>query len=174
MYNSHVDHYGCPEWAAMKWTCSMEYKDYYKILGVDKGADAKAIKKAYRKLAREYHPDVKPGDKAAEARFKEINEAYEVLGDAEKRARYDQLGANWERFQQGGGRPGDFDWSQYAGAPGGQPGGVRYTTNVNMEDLQDLFGGDFQFSDFFSQLFGGGAPGAGSRGATPRPRRGRG
>jgi curved DNA-binding protein len=162
----------------MKWTCGMEYKDYYKILGVDKGADAKAIKKAYRKLAREYHPDVKPGDKVAEARFKEINEAYEVLGDPDKRSRYDQLGANWERFQQGGGRPGDFDWSQYAGGTGGAPGGVRYTTNV--EDLRDLFGGDFQFSDFFSQLFGGGipggAPGAGGRGGrggyTPRPRRG--
>ena len=71
----------------------MDYKDYYKTLGVDKGADEKEIKKAYRRLARQFHPDMNPGDKAAEARFKEINEANEVLSDAEKRRKYDELGS---------------------------------------------------------------------------------
>ncbi|MEJ2560915.1 MAG: DnaJ domain-containing protein, partial [Anaerolineae bacterium] len=89
----------------------MEYKDYYKILGVDKNATEKEIKSAFRKLARQYHPDVNPDDPQAEARFKEINEAYEVLGDPEKRAKYDQLGADWQRWQRSGGQPGDFDWS---------------------------------------------------------------
>jgi len=74
----------------------MEYKDYYKILGVARGASADEIKKAFRKLARKYHPDVNPGDKKAEAKFKEINEAYEVLSDAEKRNKYDTLGPNWQ------------------------------------------------------------------------------
>ena len=98
----------------------MEYKDYYKILGVDKNADEKEIKKAYRRLARQYHPDVNPGDKAAEPRFKEINEANEVLSDPEKRRKYDELGQNYQRWQQTGGQGGGFDWSQWAaGAPGG-------------------------------------------------------
>ena len=83
----------------------MEYKDYYKILGVDKNADEKEIKKAYRKLARQYHPDVNPDNKDAEARFKEANEAYEVLGDAEKRQKYDRLGANWNAYQGAGRDP---------------------------------------------------------------------
>jgi len=98
----------------------MEYKDYYKILGVDRNADEKEIKKAYRRLARQYHPDVNPGDKAAEARFKEINEANEVLSDSEKRRKYDALGQQYQRWQQTGGQPGGFDWSQWVGA--GQPG----------------------------------------------------
>jgi len=131
----------------------MEYKDYYDILGVSRDADEKEIKRAFRRLARKHHPDVNPGDPEAEERFKEINEAYEVLSDPEKRRKYDQLGADWSRWQQTGGRPGDFDWSRWTtGAPGGQRVYVRQGTP---EDLEDLFGGASPFSDFFAQIFGG-------------------
>lgn len=144
----------------------MEYKDYYKILDVDRTADEKEIKKAYRRLARQYHPDMKPGDKAAEARFKEINEANEVLSDAEKRRKYDELGQNYQRWQQTG-QPGGFDWSQWTG--GGRPGGTRVEYG-DVQDLNDLFGGA-GFSDFFQAIFGGmagGRPGA-ARAARARP-----
>jgi curved DNA-binding protein len=149
----------------------MEYKDYYKTLGVEKSATEKDIKRAFRRLARQYHPDVNPDDPQAEERFKEINEAYEVLSDPEKRSKYDRLGADWQRWQQSGGGPGGFDWSRYAT---GQPGGVhvRYGTP---EDLQDLFGGGSPFSDFFSQIFGGmggAAPGGGGFQYQMSPRRG--
>jgi curved DNA-binding protein len=155
----------------------MDYKDYYKILGVEKSADEKEIKKAYRKLAREYHPDVNPGNKEAEARFKEANEAYEVLGDADKRQKYDRLGANWNAFQSAGRDPSGFDWSQWTA---GGPGGPR--VNVQYGDLNDLFGqGGGGFSEFFQSIFGGaGGQGGGAgapfgRGAPsqPRPARGR-
>ncbi len=131
----------------------MEYKDYYKILGVERNADEKEIKKAYRRLARQFHPDMKPGDKAAEARFKEINEANEVLSDPEKRRKYDELGQNYQRWQQAGGAPGGFDWSQWAASQprGGQPGGPR----VEYANVEDLFGGSGGFSDFFEAIFGG-------------------
>ncbi len=131
----------------------MEYKDYYKILGVDRNATEREIKQAYRKLARQYHPDVNPGDKAAEERFKEINEAYEVLSDPEKRKKYDQFGAYWQQFTRAGGRPEDFDWSRWT-ATG--PGGQRvYTRTVTPEELEEIFGGLGGFSDFFQTLFGG-------------------
>jgi len=114
----------------------MDYKDYYKILGVSRGASADEIKKAFRKLARKHHPDVNPGDKKAEEKFKEINEAYEVLSDPDKRHKYDTLGPNWrDQFGPGtstrrtytyGGRPSSFDFE--TGGPG--------------------------FSEFFEALFG--------------------
>lgn len=126
----------------------MDYKDYYKILNVGKNADEKEIKKAYRRLARQYHPDMNPGDKAAEARFKEINEANEVLSDPEKRRKYDELGQNYQRWQQAGGQPNGFDWSEYTS------GGTR-TEYADIKDLNDLFGGS-GFSDFFDTIFGGG------------------
>ena len=104
----------------------MEFKDYYKTLGVAKTASEAEIKKAYRKLARQYHPDLNPGDKAAETRFKEINEAHEVLGDPDKRKKYDELGANWRQYEQAAS-------SGAAGGPGGgwSTGGYRTVTPEN-------------------------------------------
>ena len=149
----------------------MEYKDYYQTLGVERKADEKEIRRAYRRLARQCHPDVNPGDKQAEEHFKEINEAYEVLSDAEKRQKYDRLGADWQRYQRTGGDPQGFDWSQWRG---GAPGGGR--VHVEYADLGDLFGGqDGPFSDFFSTIFGdvGREPKADRfGGAQRRPRRG--
>jgi curved DNA-binding protein len=143
----------------------MDYKDYYQILGVPRDASEKDIKSAFRKLARQYHPDVNPGDKAAEEKFKSINEAYEVLSDAEKRKKYDAFGADWERYQQAGGQPGGFDFSQWRAQPGdGAQWEVRYG---NPEDFADLFGQGEPYSDFFSTLFGRGA-----RARTSGPRRG--
>jgi curved DNA-binding protein len=125
----------------------MEYKDYYKILGVPKNASNEDVKSAYRKLAMKYHPDKNPGDKSAENKFKEINEAYEVLRDSQKRSRYDQLGDSYHRYQQTGGAPGGFNWDEwFTQAPGGR--------TVRM-DAEDLFGGLGGFSDFFSAIFGG-------------------
>ncbi|MGD8998261.1 MAG: J domain-containing protein [Anaerolineae bacterium] len=129
----------------------MKYKDYYDVLGVDRGAAEKEIKQAFRRLARQWHPDVNPDDSRAEERFKEINEAYEVLSDPDKRTKYDRLGHSWKQWQRGGGDPGQFDWSQwFAGAPGGTH--VRWSG-----DLGDLFGGagGGVFSDFFNAIFGG-------------------
>src|SRR5262245_49697342 len=109
----------------------MDYRDYYQTLGVDRTAGESDIKKAYRKLARKYHPDINPGNAEAEAKFKEINEAYEVLSDKEKRDKYDRFGRDWQRVGQGVGQGVPPDW--------GQPGSYE--------------GGDF--SDFFETLFGG-------------------
>jgi len=124
-----------------------KFRDYYETLGVSRSAPPEEIKKAYRKLARKFHPDLNPRDKTAEERFKGINEAYEVLSDKEKRGRYDALGANW--------KPG----MDYTPPPGQQ--GYR-GQNVNVGDLGDLFGAAGRsggFSDFFEALFGGRAPG---------------
>src|SRR5512140_3757352 len=115
----------------------MDYKDYYQVLGVERSASADDVRKAYRKLAMQYHPDRNPGNKQAEDRFKEINEAYQVLSDSQKRARYDQLGSAYSNWQQRGGGPSDFDWSQWTGGAG-MPGGTR----VEVGDLNDLFGED--------------------------------
>lgn len=129
----------------------MEYQDYYKTLGVERNASDAEIKKAYRKLAMKFHPDRNQGDSAAEEKFKQINEAYQVLSDSTKRARYDQLGESYSRYQQTGGAPGGFNWQDWTSQQGGQPGGVR----VDMGNLNDLFGGAGGFSDFFSAIFGG-------------------
>ncbi len=134
----------------------MEYRDYYKILNVGKNANQDEIKKAYRKLAREYHPDVNPDDPNAEEKFKDINEAYQVLSDDEKREKYDRFGSQWKHYQQTGGRAEDFDWSQWAAQ--GQRGGAQYRT-VTQEEFEQMFGGGMGgfggFSDFFETLFGG-------------------
>jgi curved DNA-binding protein len=135
----------------------MEFKDYYKVLGVQRTADQKAISQAFRKLARQHHPDVNRNDKQAEAKFKEINEAYQVLHDPEKRAKYDEIldlrqrGGGWEEMLRRGAGP----------APGGDG---TYTIYGSPENLAE-------FSDFFQQLFGGlaGGPfGAGAAGGTPK------
>ncbi len=131
----------------------MEYKDYYATLGVPKTASQAEIKKAYRKLARELHPDTNT-DPAAEKRFKEANEAHAVLTDPEKRKQYDELGANWQAYQHAGyGSGGATDWAGFGGAPGGTRWSYRTTTSA--EDL----GG---FSDFFRQFFGGASGTAGA------------
>src|SRR5262245_31824275 len=100
--------------------CAMNYQDYYATLGVERSASADEIKKAYRKLARQYHPDINPGNKEAEAKFKAINEAYEVLSDKEKREKYDRFGHDWQRYQQGAG---GFDWGSGGGSPFGGASG---------------------------------------------------
>lgn len=118
----------------------MDYKDYYKVLGVDRKADEKEIKSAYRQLALKYHPDKNPD---SEEHFKEINEAYEVLGDSDKRAKYDRLGSSYRTWERAGQAPAGFDWSRWSS------GGTR----VDAGDFGDLFGGG-GFSDFFNAVFG--------------------
>lgn len=174
----------------------MEFQDYYAILGVPKTATEKEIKAAYRKKARQYHPDLNPNDEAAVEKFKQAAEANEVLSDPEKRKAYDALGEQWRDYEQwkkaaeaagqpsgiedfqrvlrgygagarGGGGGGAYSYE--GGFPGG--GGSTYTT-YSQEDLEDLFGGDNPFSDFFQSSFGGGGGSRSSRRSTA-PRRGR-
>jgi DnaJ-class molecular chaperone len=158
----------------------MDFKDYYSTLGVSKTATDKELKQAFRKLARKHHPDVNPGDKSAESKFKEINEAYEVLGDPAKRKKYDELGANWRAYENvppgGAGGPG-FGWNVNTG---GQPGGGYRT--MTEDEMREMFGGDNSpFSDFFQTFFGGGGGagfggevrGGAGRGGRARARAGR-
>ncbi len=140
----------------------MEYKDYYQILGVSRNASQEEIKRAYRKLARQLHPDVNPDDKAAEERFKDINEAHEVLSDTEKRRRYDQLGTGWNQWQRTGGVPGGFE--DFARQWFGQTG-----PNVQYTNLDDLFG-QGNLGDLLETLLGFG----GTRAGTTRRRARRG
>jgi len=147
----------------------LDYKDYYAVLGVPRTASQADIKKAFRKLARQHHPDAKPGDTASERRFKEVNEANEVLSDAERRKQYDELGANWEAISRarasGGGAGSPFGF----GGAGPAGGNVRYEFRTS--------GDPGEFSDFFRVFFGQEAaepgassqpPGRGTR-ATGRP-----
>jgi len=162
----------------------MDFKDYYSTLGVAKTATDKEIKTAYRKMARKHHPDVNPGDKAAETRFKELTEAYEVLGDPAKRKKYDELGANWRMYEAAGAAPG--------GAGSAYPGGGAWNVNMGgsgagggfrtmtQEEMNEMFGGGSggdadPFSDFFHAFFGGapGEPSGPSAGSSARGRGGR-
>jgi curved DNA-binding protein len=118
----------------------MEYRDYYKTLGVNQSASQDEIKSAYRKLAMQYHPDRNQGDPTAEDKFKEINEAYQVLSDPEARTKYDRLGNSYQDWKQHGGQ-GDFNWSHWT-----QPGGSTQYTTADMN----------AFSDFFTRIFGAG------------------
>jgi curved DNA-binding protein len=157
---------------------AVEFKDYYKILGVKKNASEKEIRSAFRKLARKYHPDVNPNNKEAEEKFKEINEANEVLSDPEKRKQYDEMMDYYEKYGQWPGAAAGAG----AGARGGYgPGGGAYQyRTVSPEDLNDLFGGQSPFSDFFETYFGsggiggvGGMSGSGRRAGTySQPTRG--
>src|SRR5258706_13011541 len=119
----------------------MEFKDYYSTLGVAKTAAEKEIKQAYRKLARKHHPDVNPNDKSAEAKFKAINEAYEVLGDPAKRKKYDELGSNWRMYEQAGapggpGAPGAGGaWGVNFGGGGPPGGGFRTMTEQGKREM---------------------------------------
>ncbi|MBX9852822.1 MAG: DnaJ domain-containing protein [Cytophagaceae bacterium] len=126
-------------------------KDYYKVLGVTKNASQEEIKKSYRKLAVKYHPDKNAGNKNAEEKFKELNEAYEVLSDPDKRKKYDRFGENWAKIDEA-------QYQQYRDFGKGHSEGGRYET-INEEDFQNIFGRE-DFADIFSNLFGGAGGGS--------------
>ena len=161
--------------------------DYYKTLGVSTTATEQEIKKAFRKLAQKYHPDKNSGDLSAEQRFKEINEAYSVLSDEEKRKQYDRFGANWEQYARSGVNPDDFARYGFGGQGGAEQGyggfggqGGRQSMNMSPEEFEQLFGsgGASGYSTIFDSLFGGQRQGRSSRGGmgfdtrtvTPPPR----
>ena len=154
----------------------MDYQDYYSVLGVGKDASEGEIKRAYRKLARKYHPDVNPGDKASEEQFKRVNEAYQVLSDPEKRGKYERFGAQWEQYERAGGQPQDFDWGAWQPQPGA---GQSYTRTVRAEEFEQMFGGGGAGGfDFFETLFGSTGRGqyevfGEGQAYQPRPRRGK-
>ncbi len=129
----------------------MDFKDYYKVLGVAKTASADEIKKAYRKLAMKYHPDKNKGNKEAEAKFKEISEAYEVLKDTQKRQKYDNLGSSYSQFRQRGNPNTDFNWSDWFSSSKQRKKGRAYST------FGEYFDGGGGVSDFFEKIFGSGA-----------------
>lgn len=143
----------------------MEFKDYYKILGVEKTATKEEIKKAYRKLAQKYHPDMNQNNKESEERFKEISEAYEVLKDSDRRAKYDNLGSSYNRHRQSGGMNNDFDWSSWFS-------GQQQSQNRGYSNVGDMFGNDSggSVSDFFERIFGGGFAGGQRTRTQSRPR----
>jgi curved DNA-binding protein len=127
--------------------------DYYEVLGVPRTATQKEIGAAFRKLARKHHPDLNAGDKQAEARFKELSEAHEVLSDPKKRQLYDEFGSNWASAQAAGVRPGQGGPGGFRPQPGAGPG-VQYRT-VTPEEMEDLFGESGGFGDIFGSIFGG-------------------
>lgn len=137
---------------------AVDYKDYYKILGVKKDASEKEIRQAFRKLARQHHPDVNPNNTAAEDKFKEINEANEVLSDPEKRKKYDEMSAYYQQYGQWPGATGSAGAGGYGGFGGTEGGRYEYRT-INEDDLRDMFGDQSGFSDFFETLFGSAATG---------------
>jgi curved DNA-binding protein len=158
----------------------MDFKDYYEILGVPPNADKKIIQQTYRQLARKFHPDVNPGDKEAEEKFKTINEAYQVLSNAEQRKKYDQLRDQYQQWQHAGGGQQDFDWQNWSASKAGteassQPGKGVHVEYASPEDLEDLFGDASPYSDFFTNIFGQSRRGVkGSTQSAPSsPRRGR-
>ncbi|MHB8126900.1 MAG: DnaJ C-terminal domain-containing protein [Desulfitobacteriaceae bacterium] len=158
----------------------MDFKDYYNVLGVKPDADSKTIKKTYHQLAKKYHPDVNPGDKNAESKFKEVTEAYQAIIDPEKRKKYDELRQNYQQWQQQGGR-GNFDWDRWQT----NPGTGNYSRTMTPEEFAKVFGnyGGMDemgggFSDFFSTIFGMGSEASHRRGScgahgAPRARAGR-
>jgi curved DNA-binding protein len=149
----------------------MDFKDYYGVLGVPPDAEKKVVQRTFRQLARKYHPDVNPGNKEAEEKFKTINEAYQVLLDAEKREKYDELRVQYQQWQQTGGRQQDYNWQNWSARPG-QGAHVQYG---NPEDLEDLFGSESPYSDFFNSIFGQARRSGRGKGpgTPPSPRRGR-
>ena len=156
----------------------MDFKDYYELLGVEPNAEKKLIQQTFRKLARKFHPDVNPGNKEAEEKFKTYNEAYQVLSDAKQRKKYDEARTQYLEWQTAGRPQQDFDWQNWSTARSGtgtnlNPGNKRRNQYASAEDMEDLFGSDSPYSDFFSSLFGQTPRDGSGQAAQPRPRPGR-